>query len=788
MITYLNQIKETRTARCSLEIWQKLTTSAMTKQCIEMFRKTGMIDWKQRLPAVNFHGYDPKVLKGMAGSRKQADLLPTGLFMLDVDHIDNPKKIWEKLKKTLLKEEIQMSLALVHITPSGKGIRIVMKGREGSTIKDDQKFLADLLGVQHDECTKDLSRWSFIPMKSDILYQNNQILFADAEETSYNQTKESLSGGMDGGKDSFSRYDSPQTPDAHTELNSESDSTSGKFPETYRGIPYSKIVEALIQYHGGTPEMGERHARIITLANDLRFITDSNVDWLLQLVPNFDKPNYEKREAIVWCVQHNSLRKTKALSAVLDWLQNGKPFSVEHSREDDLLDIEDEEEKRKAAAIESIPQMPKKLPRLVDLLTSKVMDFQKPALSQMIFPPLAAHVPEALFVGRANQKFELSLMGVVVGTQSVGKGCIDDPIDVIMSDIAADDAIAEEELAAYDLWETTKSANEKGKEKPTKPIRILETNTSFAALLISFKNAEKGGYAKNLCCFTKSAEIEQLYDMGLTNGRNKISQLIKDTYDRARIGSGRATAIATKGHAALRWNWCASTTPHVAKNFFKKVLHDGTLSRVDFCAMIAPPDNGEHDDDDDFIYGTYNDAFYDAIEPYIENLRNYRGQWDKRGNLIPEMIPNRLLELEMHMNKYIKQYSRTMVDDTWKNFAWRTKMNALKKIIVLYIANGGKWEEEFEPFCWWCFHYSMWVKMNLFYEKASEAFADESIVANVSIASPLDLVGEEFTRQELYDAIKQSGRKSPGHSLLKYYENSGSIIRTEGRDKFKKSK
>lgn len=106
--------------------------------------------------------------------------------------------------------------------------------------------------------------------------------------------------------------------------------------------------------------------------------------------------------------------------------------------------------------------------------------------------------------------------------------------------------------------------------------------------------------------------------------------------------------------------------------------------------------------------------------------------------------------------------------------------------MVLYIANGGEWEDSFEPFCWWSFHYNMWVKMNLFYEKASEAFADESIVASVSIVSPLDLVGENFTRQELYEAIKQCGKKSPGHSLLNYYESSGSIKRVEGRDKFKK--
>ena len=112
MITYIPTIKDTRTQLLSQVTWNKLTTSKQTKEYIDRFRKTGMIDWKQRLPAVNFHGYDPKVLKGMAGSRKQADLVPTGFFMLDVDHIDNPKAVWETFKKQM-KKEIETLKALL---------------------------------------------------------------------------------------------------------------------------------------------------------------------------------------------------------------------------------------------------------------------------------------------------------------------------------------------------------------------------------------------------------------------------------------------------------------------------------------------------------------------------------------------------------------------------------------------------------------------------------------------------------------------------------------------------
>lgn len=746
MLTFLPTIKDTKTQLCSFQKWQELVNSPQTAEYIKQFRKTKNIDWKQRLPAVNFHGYDPKVLKGLDGSRKQSDLIPTGLFMLDIDHVANPRIYWGLLQQKIPEEELEDRLALVHLTPSGEGLRIVMKGR--TNIKDDQTWLANILGVQHDACTKDLSRWSFVPTVRDILFINPEILFANAQETTYNSTNIAQPQRVSGNQGS--------APQGETnDMANVPDSSNGDYPDTYHGIAYKKIVETLVQYHGGTPEIGERHARIITLANDLRFITDSNADWLMQIIPNFDKPDFEKRSAVTWAIQHNSLRKTKALSAVLDWLEKGIAF--ESSREEENALFAEEEEKQQALA--SIPQMPEKLPKLVELLTSKVMPFQRPALSQMIFPPLAAHVPEALFVLEENKPFELSLMGVVVGTQSVGKGCIDAPVEEIMRDIKEDDEVAEAEMAAYDEYENTKAANDKGRKRPTKPIRILETNVTFPALLQSFKDAVKGGYAKNLCCFTKCEEIEELYDMGVTNGTRKITQLIKKTYDRGRIGSGRQSSVAVKGHAPLRWNWLSATTPDKARAFFMKVVTDGTVSRVDFSVIIPP------DEDFKFKYGSYDEQFADALEPYIQNLRDYRGQWDKRGELIPLYIPQ-VDAISAKMDDYITQYAKTMPDDTWKNFAWRTKMNALKKIIVLYIANGGKWEEEFESFCWWSFHYAMWCKMNLFMEKATEAFGDESIVSSVSINSPLDFLPNEFTKEEFDKVCKKMRYKSKPSDIL----------------------
>ncbi len=785
MITYLQSIKDTKTQRLTQEVWESLITSPQTQLYITEFRKSGNLDMKQRLPAVNFHGYDPKVLKGLQGSRKQADLIPTGLFMLDVDHIDKPQAVFEIFLKRMKAEGLELKeyVALAHITPSGKGLRIVMRGRKDSNIKDDQAWLASMLCVQHDECTKDLSRWSFIPMKKDILFINPQILFA---------TPPDLPTG--GGDNPNEKEQNPYTDYYSKRVETTKGTIPAKgnilpppvgesegvldFPENYRGIPYKKIVEALIQYHGGTPEQGERHQTIITLANDLRSITDSNVDWLAQLIPSFGKPSFEKQDAITWCVQHKALYKTKALAAVLDWLQNGKPFSPEQAREEEINSLDEEaEESRKSEALKSIPQMPEKLPRLVELLTSKVMDFQRPAVAQMVFPALAAHVADSVFINNENKKFELSLMGVVVGKQSVGKGCIDAPIERIIDSILTDDELAREELRAWAASQQNKKANEKGTNRPEKPIRIFNTDTTPAALLANLYNAQHNGYAQNLCCFTKSEEIEEMYDMSPTSGRSKVAQLIKKTYDRGRIGSERFTSSAANYTTVLRWNWISACTPEKAKAFFKKVLTDGTLSRVDFAAIIPT------EEDINFVYGDYDEAFEKALEPYIQNLRDFRCEHDKNNKAKPFRIAE-LSRIEQEMDEYIRDYSKTMPDDTWRNFAWRTKLNCLKKIIVLFIANGGRWEESFETFCWWTFYYSMWVKMNLFYEKASEAFADESIVANVSIKSPLEILPVEFTRDEFYKAMKKTGQASNPANALSRFKSRGKIV-SLSKDKFK---
>ncbi len=247
MQTFMHKITDQKTRLCTKEQWEALTKNPTTKQNINMFRTTGDIKWKQQLPVVNFQGYDPAILTGNIGSRLQSNLQPTGLFMLDVDHIEQPKQLWRTFKEVLKKAKIPLEkeVALVHVTPSGQGLRIVMKGREGSTIKADQEWLADLLGVKHDVCTKDLSRWSFVPREEDILYINTEVMFGQMEATGYNRSEHFGNAGAENmgnaGAENFGNDEDEFAQKGQTPL------CKKDFPTIFKGTTYKEIVWDILQ-------------------------------------------------------------------------------------------------------------------------------------------------------------------------------------------------------------------------------------------------------------------------------------------------------------------------------------------------------------------------------------------------------------------------------------------------------------------------------------------------------------------------------------------------------------
>ena len=519
MITFLTHITDRQASLCTKEQWDAMVSSQQNAQYIKLYRKAlktnekSAVEYKQRLQAVNFQGYDVKVLNSCPGSRKAADMFPTGLFMLDIDHIEKPRKVYDKLQSLIASKAVNgEDVALVHITPSGKGLRIVMKGRPGSTIEQDQQWLADTLGVEHDAATKDLSRWSFVPLEKEILAINKELLFAMPFDDIYPLAQEE-------------EAKEEEVAEAQTDQH---------FPEEYKGIPYAEIVKRFVG-NNGVPEPGERHMRLVELALDLRYITDNNVDWLMQILPDFDKPRMEKLKIVRWAVLQPMKGWSKRMTKVMEVLKDKylvEDYEKDAHDDDEQLDAEEQ-------GLAEMPKLPEKLPSLIELLTAKVMPFQKSAVASMVFPPLQAHIQNCKFLADDSSPYEMSGMCVLVGRQSVGKSCVDNPIDYIMEDIAAEDHISREREHEWAQQQQTKKANEKGSERPHVVIRYLNNDITSAALVQRLFFAENYGERKNLFTYTKVEEIEDLYSMAPMGGKSKISQWIKKCWDCGSIGSER---------------------------------------------------------------------------------------------------------------------------------------------------------------------------------------------------------------------------------------------------------
>lgn len=752
MFCYLNDKSDTKPKICSPGKFTELVNDRRTAVLIDAYRSGQNPGAKSMLPAFLFQGYDPKCLEQGFGSRKKAALLPTGLFMMDFDHIgENPHAVHDRFLRILPELGLTLDdIALSHVTPSGKGLREVIRSREGTTVAEDQKWIADALGMECDEHVKDLSRISFVPKKEDILYLNGKLLFAEisgqakAEATDRKPAADTKAGG---GRQTERK--TAKTTD-----------TAGSFPQTYHGVPYSAIVGKWIELKGGRPEPGDRHATLVELAMDLRKICDNDKEWIASVIPDFDKGEEEKLNAVQWAVEQKPSRVGGTLKDALRALGIGEGNAAPH--EDGSSGLP--------------PGMPENLPSLVRLLTSKVLPHQRPAVSAMVFPALAVHVNNCLFKLRDNTDVELSLMCCLLAQQSVGKGCVKPVLKRIMADIKAQDRINRERERQWQEQQKNRKANEKGQSKPDDlVIRYLSSDTTPAAFLGRLFAAEHGdGQTQNLCTYSQVDEIEDLYRFCQSGGKNMVQQMIKRTWDRDDIGAERFTAQAANIATVLRWNWAASSTVEGGRRFFRNCLTDGTASRVDFCTIIEP------DEEIDFRYGDYDAEFERKLRPYIERLSTFRCRQTAEGEIIPAMFPE-VREFEDRMKKHIDEKAKTMPDNTWRNYAWRSMVMAVKKLIVLHIANGCRWEEEFGDFAMWSFEYSMWCKLNLFYDDASSQFADERLRGMRGNRSPLKLMPRQFSLTEFAAVMQREGYKQEPAIILSKYKHRGLVIQCGGK-------
>ena len=391
------------------------------------------------------------------------------------------------------------------------------------------------------------------------------------------------------------------------------------------------------------------------------------------------------------------------------------------------------------------PPMPEKLPKLVELLVSQTPDIYKPAVAHAIFPPLATHLWQARFRYIDNVPHEARLSCCLLGHSSAGKSCVQMPISMIMEDIRKRDR---DNLMREKEWKdeiNRKGANKDKRKRPDNLI-IQEIDADMTNPAFVMRTAE----AKEHFLYTSLNEIDQFDALkGTGNQQFRIMCLAADpnnSYGQTRVGTSSVTERVT-----IRFNWNASTTIQKGLKYFRRVLTDGPISRINFCT-IPEREIGE----DIPRYGTYDDAFRQKLKPYIENLCKFSGDIECK----------EAFELAETLKNENADFSRLSQDRVYENLSFRANVIAYLKACVLYVANGLEWEPEIAEFIRWSERYDLYCKMRFFGDAIKKAEKEGEQESKRGPASILALLPDEFSFRQVESMRADNGMKAKGTAKM----------------------
>ena len=712
------------------------------------------------------------------GRRLNADAIPSGLSIYDKDHIPNPRGYWEEKQKILAQKSVLDSICLVHVTPSTEGLRLIFKIPKGMTLAEAQKWMSEQLeDNDYDSCVKDLARPSFLVPEDYILYIDEAKLFEVAntslnlKEGSASESEDLKQGGLHrtnnrnsvASNNKGEGFDAPPTLErsgsvrrvgavSPSPLRGEGrgerwsppyeggtgwleKTSETQFPQEYNGIPYATLVTKLVELLGGEPQHGSRNTFIFTLACYLRYICDDNADWVKSVIPIFGE---EQRRAFTTVESACSRKQShvmpgivrKAIKLCQDELEKGQGKSYEEA---DFGDIGNPD-----SYFYHVNELPTKLPRLIKLLVSKTPKMYQPAVSQAVFPPLAAHLCSTRFRYIDNVEHEATLMSILCAPTGSGKECVSEPINHIMADIRIRDA---EQRAREKAWKDECNSKGSNKDKRERPegLVIQEVNIDMTnpAFVLRMKEAEEH------FLYAKVNELN-LFDAlkGKTNQHFRIMEL---AFDLGIYGQDRVGVQSVTETVRVRFNWNASCTPKKCRDYFRRVVTDGPVSRISFSTIDRRPCGSEIP-----VYGSYDAAFDEELRPYIENLVKARGLVD-----CPQAF-----KLALKLVQENAEFARLSQNYVFENLSFRANVIAYLKACVLYVANGMKWEKSIEDFVRWSERYDLWCKLKLFGQMIYEADNEQAKTDKEFVSGPknlLRMLPDEFTLEDYLKLRRQQG-------------------------------
>ena len=700
--------------------------------------------------------------------RQEAALPESFLFqtIIDVDDKEYVEKAIEKARELNCSSGIWNG-SLLHLCYSArKKLHIGIRMPVGMTIEETQKAYCEALGVPYDESCITPERMIFLTDKDSEIYRSKMWCAVMPESEIQARRKAFLDRGLtvDGRGDA--KVNSLQfTVNGNSNDNVQNNRLSGSHGSGELGEASEKNLIAFdlfVQSAGlegmAIDTVGSRHSSLLAImsAGASRVMSEEE----LMKVVRTKMPSYYQEDDC-----HQLLHDFYAKYA-----DSSKPMSRDVIRVNALAEQKANEVKSEERRVKNSnadgnytvqssnlqvqssdedypepPAMPEKLPKLVELLISRTPEVYKPAVAHAIFPPLATHLWQTSFRYIDNVVHEATLSTCLLAGTGAGKSSVDKPIRYIMEDIRKRDA---ENLKREKEWkeEVTRKGANKDKRKRPDNLVIQEIDADMTSPAFVMRTAE----AQGRFLYTSLNELDQFDALrGSGNQQFRIMCLAFDPFNL--FGQQRVGVQSVTERVTIRFNWNASTTIQKGQRYFSKVLTDGPISRINFCTIPEREIGDEMP-----VYGDYDDAYREALKPYIENLNNARGLID-----CPEAF-----QLALKLKDENAEFSRLSQDRVYENLSFRANVIAYLKACVLYVANGCKWEPEIDEFIRWSERYDLYCKMRFFGDAIKRANDTGEKSSKRGPSNMLMQLPDEFTYQQVIDLRVARGMDKKGTSRM----------------------
>ena len=701
--------------------------------------------------------------------RRQENALPESFLfqtIIDVDDKEYVEKAIEKARKLNCSSGIWNG-SLLHLCYSArKKLHIGIRMPVGMTIEETQKAYCEALGVPYDESCITPERMIFLTDKDSEIYRSKMWCAVMPESEIQARRKAFLDRGLtvDGRGDA--KVNSLQfTVNGNSNDNVQNNRLSGNHGSGELGEASEKNLIAFdlfVQSAGlegmAIDTVGSRHSSLLAImsAGASRVMSEEE----LMKVVRTKMPSYYQEDDCHQLI-HDFYAK---------YADSSKPMSRDVIRVNALAEQKANEVKSEERRVKNSnadgnytvqssnlqvqssdedypepPAMPEKLPKLVELLISRTPEVYKPAVAHAIFPPLATHLWQTSFRYIDNVVHEATLSTCLLAGTGAGKSSVDKPIRYIMEDIRKRDA---ENLKREKEWkeEVTRKGANKDKRKRPDNLVIQEIDADMTSPAFVMRTAE----AQGRFLYTSLNELDQFDALrGSGNQQFRIMCLAFDPFNL--FGQQRVGVQSVTERVTIRFNWNASTTIQKGQRYFSKVLTDGPISRINFCTIPEREIGDEMP-----VYGDYDDAYREALKPYIENLNNARGLID-----CPEAF-----QLALRLKDENAEFSRLSQDRVYENLSFRANVIAYLKACVLYVANGCKWEPEIDEFIRWSERYDLYCKMRFFGDAIKRANDTGEKSSKRGPSNMLMQLPDEFTYQQVIDLRVANGMSQKGTSKM----------------------